>query len=115
MTDVLFNLILPFSPKEFDSFNNVTILKDINKRKIYRTERSLSSLKTEILLDDQLIENDKKKVSQNKETEICSYSPVVLLQRHQPPCAKELSRKGINDGNMNVIFFNQFEWTDSMI
>ena len=115
LTDVLFNLILPFSPKEIDSFNNVTILKDINERKIYRTERSLSSLKIEILLDDQLTENDKKKVRQNKETEICSYSPIVLLQRHQPPYAKELSRKGVNDGNMNAIFFNQFEWTDSMI
>ena len=52
LTDALFNLILPFIPKEIDSFNNITILKDINERKIYRTERSLLSLKTEILLDD---------------------------------------------------------------
>ena len=79
----------------------------------------MSSLKTEILLDDQLTENDKKKFKQDKETEICSYSPIVLLHRHrhivQRPCAKELSRKGINDENMNAIFFNQFEWTNNMI
>ena len=89
--------------------NKVTILKDITKERIHRGHLIEKSL------DEHLIENDKKKVRQNKETEICSYFPIVLLQRHQPPCTKELSRKGINDGNMNAIFFNQFEWTDSMI
>ena len=117
--DIFFRFILPPVLKENHSFQKVTILKDINGRRIYKTERSLSSLKTEILLDDQLTKNDKKKFKQDKETEICSYSPIVLLQRHrhiaQRPCAKELSRKGKNDGNMNAIFFNQFEWTCSMI
>ena len=90
-------------------FLTKVVLKDVNKESICR--RHL----TEKSLDEHLIENDRKKVRQNKETEICSYSPIILLQRHQSPCTKELSRKGINDGNMNVIFFNQFEWTDSMI
>ena len=117
--DIFFRFILPPVLKENHSFQKVSILKDINGRRIYKTERSLSSLKTEILLDDQLTENDKKKFKQDKETEICSYSPIVLLHRHrhivQRPCAKELSRKGINDENMNAIFFNQFEWTNNMI
>ena len=47
--------------KEKQSSKKATILKDINEREIYRAETSLSSLKTEILLDDQLTENDKKK------------------------------------------------------
>ena len=66
LTNVPFNFILPLIPKEIDFLNNVTILKDTNKERIYRTERSLSSLKTEISLDDQLIKNDKKKFKQDK-------------------------------------------------
>ena len=77
----------------------------------------MSSLKIEISLDDQLIENGKKKFKQDKETEICS--PIAFLHKHrhivQSPCAKELSRKGIKDGNMDAIFFSQYAWTDSMI
>ena len=80
--DIFFRFILPSVLKENHSFQKVTILKDINGRRIYKTEKSLSSLKTEILLDDQLTKNDKKKFKQDKETEICSYSPIVLLRRH---------------------------------
>ena len=47
VTNLFFNFILPLIPKEIYSLNNVTI---------YRSERSLSSLKTEISLDDQLTE-----------------------------------------------------------
>ena len=36
--------ILSFTPKEVYSRNNITILKDIDKERIYRIERSLSSL-----------------------------------------------------------------------
>ena len=54
----------------------------------------------------------KKKVKQDKETEICSYSPISFLHKYQNkvqyPCAKELSRKGIKDGNMDVIFCSQY-------
>ena len=73
--DIFFRFILPPVLKENHSSKKVTILKDINKERIYRTIRSFSSLKTEILVDDQLTENDKKKFKQDKETEICSYSP----------------------------------------
>ena len=78
-TNVPFNFILPLIPKEIDSLNNVTLLKDTNKKRIYRTKRSSSSLKTEISLDDQLIDNDIKKSKQDIETEICSYSPIVFF------------------------------------
>ena len=54
--------ILPLIPKETDSLNSVIILKDTNKRRIYRTERSLSSLKTVLSLDDQLIEKGSKEI-----------------------------------------------------
>ena len=72
--DILFRFIENHSSKK------VTILKDTNKERNYRTERSLSSLKTEISLDDQLIENNKKKFKQDKETEICS--PIAFLHKH---------------------------------
>ena len=102
-TNAPFNFILPLIPKEIDSLNNVTILKDTNKERIYRIERSLSSLKTEISFDDQLIENDIDKFKQD----------IVFLHRHrhivQTLCTKEFSGKGI------TISFNQYAWTDSLI
>ena len=52
--DIFFRFILPPVLKEKHSSKTITILKDINERGIYRAETSLSSLKTEILLDDQL-------------------------------------------------------------
>ena len=81
---------------------------------------------TENSLDAHLIDDDKKKVKQDKETEICSYSleicsysPIVFLHKYQhkvqSPRAKELSREGIKDGNMDAIFCSQYAWTDSMI
>ena len=100
--------------KEIDSLNNVTILKDTNKEKINRIERSLSSFKIEISLDDQLTDNDIKKFKQDKETEICSYSPIVFFHRHrhivQMPCENDFSRKDIKDG----IVLSQYEWTNSL-
>ena len=128
--DIFFRFILPPVLKEKHSSKTITILKDINKRGIYRAETSLSSLKTslktEILLIDQLTKNDKKKVKQDKETEICSYSlkicsysPVAFLHKYQhkdqSPRVEELSTKGIKDGNMDAIFHSQYPWTDSMI
>ena len=109
--DIFFRFILPLVLKEKYSSKTITILKDINERGIYRAETSLSSLKAEILLVDQLTENDKKKVKQDKETEICSYSPIAFLHKYQhkvqSPRAEELSRKGIKDGNMDAIFCSQ--------
>ena len=101
-------------PKEIDSLNNVTILKDTNKEKINRIERSLSSFKIEISLDDQLTDNDIKKFKQDKEIEICSYSPIIFFHRHrhivQMPCENDFSRKDIKDGTM----LSQYEWTNSL-
>ena len=110
--DIFFKFIVPPVLKEIHSSKEVTILTDINERGIYRTERSLSSLKTEMLLVNQLTENDKKKDKQDKETEICSYSPITFL--HKVQSTEELSRKGIKDGNMNTIFGNQYAWTNSI-
>ena len=59
LTNVPFNFILPLIPKEIDSLNNITISKDTNKERIYRTERSL----TEVSLDNQLADNDIKSLN----------------------------------------------------
>ena len=47
--------------KEIRSLNKVTILKDINKERICRTKRHLSSLKTEKSLVNHLTNNVMKK------------------------------------------------------
>ena len=52
--DIFFRFILPPVLKEKYSSKTITILKDINEREIYRIETNLSSLKTEILLVDQM-------------------------------------------------------------
>ena len=111
--DILFNFILPLNRKEISFINKVTILKDVNK------ERPCRGHLTENSLDEHLTDDDKKKVKQDKEIEICSYSPIAFLHKYQhkvqSPCAKELSRKGIKNGNMDAIFCSQYAWTDSMI
>ena len=108
--DILFNFILPLNRKEISFINKVTILKDVNK------ERTCRGHLTENSLDEHLTDDDKKK---DKETEICSYSPIVFLHKYQhkvqSPHARELSRKGIKDGNMDAIFCSQYAWTNSMI
>ena len=117
--DIFFRFILPPALKENHSSKKVTILKDINERRIYRTKRDLSSLKIEILLDDQLTKNDKKKFKQDIETEICSYSPITFLHKHwhivQTLCEEEFGGKEIKDGTMLIIFFSQYEWIESLI
>ena len=65
----------------------------------------MSSLKTEILLVNQLTENDKK-------IEICSYSSIAFL--HKVQSTEELSRKGIKDGSMDTIFCYHYAWTNSI-
>ena len=45
---LVFRFTSPLILKEIRSFNKVTILKDNNKERIYRIERSLSSLMTKI-------------------------------------------------------------------
>ena len=101
--EIFFKFILPLIRKEISYLNKVTILKD---------ERICRGHLTENSLDKQLTENDKKKVKQDKETEICSYSPIAFLHKYQykvQSCrAEELSRKGIKDGNMDVVFCSQY-------
>ena len=55
--------------KEIRSHNKVTILKD--KERICRTKGNLTKKKS---LDEQLTDNEK---------DICSYSPITFLHRHQ--------------------------------
>ena len=66
--------------KENHPSKNVTILKDINDKRICRIERNFSSSEKGISLDNQL--TDIKRFKQDKETEICFYSPIALLHRH---------------------------------
>ena len=98
--------------KEISFLNKVTILKDVNK------ERTCRGHLTENSLDEHLTDDDKKKVKQDKEIEICSYSPIAFLHKYQhkvqSPRAKELSRKGIKDGNMDAIFCKKYAWIDSI-
>ena len=108
--DILLKFILNLIKKEISYLNKVTILKDVNKERICR--RHL----TENSLDEHLTDDDKK-----KETKICSYSLEICSFLHkyqykvQSPCAEELSRKGIKDGNKDAIFCSQYAWTNSMI
>ena len=105
---IFFKFIIPPVLKEIHSSKKVTILTDISERGIYRTERSLSSLKTEMLLVNQLTENDKKKDRQDKETEIRSYFPIAFLQKVQA------TEESVKDGDMNIVFCNQYAWTNSI-
>ena len=87
----------PLISKEIHSLNKVTILKDINKERICRTERHLSFLKSEKSL-------------------VISYSLTTFLHRHrhivQTPCEKEFSGKDIKDETM--LTFSQYKWIDSL-
>ena len=114
--DIFFRFILAPVLKENHSSKKVTILKDINEKRIYRTEKSLSSLKTKISLNDQLTENDKKKDKRDKETEI--YSPIAFLHKHrhivQIHCEKEFSGKDKDMKDGTVLSFSQYELIDSL-
>ena len=99
----------PLISKEIHSLNKVTILKDINKKRICRTERHLSFLKSEKSLVNQLIDNIIKKFKPDIEIEIYSYSPIAFLQT---PCEKEFSGKDIKDETM--LTFSRYEWIDSL-
>ena len=116
---LVFRFTSPLISKEIRFLNKVTILKDINKERICRTERHFSSLKTEKSLFNQLTNNVIKKFKQDIETEIYSYSLTAFLHRLQhivqTPCEKEFSGKDIEDGTMLTISFSQYEWTDRLI
>ena len=115
---ILFRFILPTVLKESYSLNKVTILKDINKERICRTERHLASLKKKILFVHHLTNNDIKKYKQNIETEICSNLPTTFWHRHQhivqSSCEKDPNGKHTKDRTMLIISFSQYERTNSL-
>ena len=88
--DILFKFILPPIPKEIYSLDNISIIKAIDKERIYRKNRHLLSLKSEIIYEriaDQLtdpilnrkIEVFKKQIG----TKICFNLPIAFWHRHQ--------------------------------
>ena len=88
--EILFKFILPPIPKEIYSLDNTFIIKEIVKERIYRKNRHLLSLKSEIIYEriaDQLIDpilNHKIKVfRQQIKVEICSNLPTAFWHRHQ--------------------------------
>ena len=88
--DILFKFILPPIPKEIYSLDNISIIKEIDKERIYRKNKHLSSLKLEIIYEriaDQLTDpilNHKIEVfRQQIETEICSNLPTAFWHRRR--------------------------------
>ena len=88
--DILFKFILPPIPKEIYSLDNISIIKAIDKERIYRKNRHLLSLKSEIIYEriaDQLTDpilNHKLEVfRQQIEIEICSNLPTAFWYRHR--------------------------------
>ena len=104
---LVFTFTSPLIPKGIRSLNKVTILKNINKERSYRTKGHL----TERHFDDQLTDNGITKFTQD--IEICSYPPTAFLHRHrhivQTPCEKEFSGKHVKDRTMLTISFSQYE------
>ena len=49
--DILFKFILPPIPKEIYSLNNTSIIKEIDKERIYKKNKHLLSLKSEIIYE----------------------------------------------------------------
>ena len=49
--DILFKFILPLIPKETYSLDNTSITKEIDKERIYRKNKHLLSLKSEIIYE----------------------------------------------------------------
>ena len=104
--DILFKFILPPILKEFYSLDNTSIIKEIDKERIYRKNRHLLSLKSERIYEriaDQLTDpilNHKTKVfKQQIETEICSNLPTAFWHRHkhiaQLPYEKNFNKRQI--------------------
>ena len=105
--DILFKFILPSIPKEIYSLDNTSIIKEIDKERIYKKNRHLLSLKSEIIYEiiaDQLTDlilNHKIKVfRQQIEIEICSNLPIGFWHRHrhivQLPYEKEFNERQIS-------------------
>ena len=83
--DILFKFILPPIPKEIYSVDNTSIIKEIDKERIYRKNRHLLSLKSEIIyerivnqLTDPILNHKIKVFRQQIEIEICSNLPTAF-------------------------------------
>ena len=88
--DILFKFILPPILKEIYSLDNISKIKEIDKERIYRKNRHLLSLKSEIIYEriaDQLTDsilNQKIEVfRQQIEIEICSNLPTAFWHRRR--------------------------------
>ena len=88
--DILFKFILPAIPKEFYSLDNTSIIKEIDKERIYRKNRHLLSLKSERIyerianqLTDPILNHKIKVFRQQIEIEICSNLPTAFWHRHR--------------------------------
>ena len=76
--------------KEIYSLDNISIIKEIDKERIYRKNRHLLSLKIEIIyeiivdqLTDPILNHQIKVFRQQIETKICSNLPIAFWHRHQ--------------------------------
>jgi len=104
--DIHFKFILPPIPNEIYSLDNISIIKEIDKERIYRKNRHLLSLRSEIIYertDDQLTDpilNHKIKVfRQQIKAKICSNIPTTFWHRHrhivQLPYEKDFNERQI--------------------
>ena len=104
--DILFKFILPPISKVIHSLDNISIIKEIDKERIYRKNRHLLFLKSEIIYErivDQLtdpilnrkIEVFKKQIG----TKICFNLPIAFWHRHrhiaQLPYEKDFNERQI--------------------
>ena len=90
LKDILFRFISPRIPKEIYSLNNISIIKEIDKERIYKKNKHLLSLKSEIIyeriadqLTDPILNHKIKEFRQHFETEICSNLPIAFWHRHR--------------------------------
>ena len=88
--DILFKFILPPISKEIYSLDNIPIIKEIDKERIYRKNRHLLSLKSEIIyerivdqLTDPILNHKIEAFRQQIEIEICSNLPTAFWYRHR--------------------------------
>ena len=88
--NILFKFILPPISKEIYSLDNIPIIKEIDKERIYRKNRHLLSLKSEIIyeriadqLTDPILNHKIEAFRQQIETEICSNLPTAFWYRHR--------------------------------
>ena len=90
LKDILFRFISPRIPKEIYSLNNISIIKEIDKERIYKKKQTFVILKEIILykrianqLTNPILNHEIKLFRQQIETEICSNLPTAFWHRHR--------------------------------